>query len=113
MHCTFELLLVWLLVYQGRKCTCVWNDFYADCLAGSWGEGCIYTCGECINGICDPVDGICTNGCKDGYKNTNLCNKSKAIINPETVAFTAVIECQRKHSGQVRFVYLRGTDTLS
>ena len=47
--------------------------------SGTWGVGCANTCGVCLSGTCDPVDGSCTGGCQDGYTGNN-CNQGKYEI---------------------------------
>lgn len=56
------------------------NTFYCTlgCLSGYFGLNCRERCsGQCINKKpCDNINGVCLNGCRDGYTGTH-CNKCK------------------------------------
>lgn len=41
--------------------------FFTECSDGTYGQGCINTCGNCSNGDrCNHVNGSCPNGCDAG-----------------------------------------------
>lgn len=56
------------------------NAFYCTlgCPSGLFGLNCRELCsGQCINNKpCDNINGVCLNGCRDGYTGTH-CNKCK------------------------------------
>lgn len=42
---------------------------FLACLHGTYGQNCAMTCGNCLeNQTCDNVNGTCTNGCDEGFK---------------------------------------------
>nr|XP_022312496.1 uncharacterized protein LOC111117633 [Crassostrea virginica] len=51
------------------------TPYCQECIDGSYGQNCSKKCGQCLKGTCHHVNGICTDGCKAGYK-TELCNKT-------------------------------------
>ena len=51
----------------------MWMIIIIDCKNNSYGQNCSKTCGQCLKRTCDHVNGICTGGCKAGYR-TELCN---------------------------------------
>ena len=49
--------------------------FYKVCDAGSYGQSCNSTCGQCLDQEpCHHVNGTCIEGCDPGFKG-NMCNK--------------------------------------
>lgn len=39
------------------------------CMVGYYGDNCIKICGNCLDDkICNNVNGICIDGCKEGFK---------------------------------------------
>ena len=45
-----------------------------ECESGRYGIDCNDTCGYCLHGNCNHVNGTCVDGCKNGYEG-NLCKK--------------------------------------
>ena len=53
---------------------------YAECLAGSYGDDCAYTCGHCKGGItCRNYDGFCPD-CAAGYKGDQCTTGNNFIM---------------------------------
>lgn len=42
------------------------HDFSTACKKGRFGADCSLTC-NCVDELCDPVTGVCENGCDRGY----------------------------------------------
>lgn len=58
------LLLFWFFQYITKD-----SCFFLACLHGTYGQNCAMTCGNCLeNQTCDNVNGTCTNGCDEGFK---------------------------------------------
>lgn len=58
------------------------NDLieFVACINGYYGIGCSTQCGNCMNSEqCHHVNGICMNGCDNGYKG-DKCIASKHIV---------------------------------
>ena len=58
-----------LLIFTNGQSFC-----FTACEAGTYGLGCSKTCGNCI-GTCNPENGVCALGCKDGWINSQ-CTES-------------------------------------
>ena len=58
--------------------------FFPDCDIYTYGEGCYGICGHChYNQTCNPVNGVCENGCDPGYyveTENPKCTKGKRTI---------------------------------
>lgn len=53
--------------------TYISHIFISECPAGSYGDACNETCGNCRDGnTCDRVNGTCLTGCDAGYEG-DLC----------------------------------------
>ena len=71
----------YLCFFMNILMTC--NNSYAvylflveACSDGTYGFDCSQTCGRCFdNKLCNKTDGVCTNGCSDGFSGT-LCQTS-------------------------------------
>lgn len=48
-----------------------------ECNSGTYGKNCIKKCSNyCLHKPCNHIDGVCTDGCQDGYIE-NMCNTCK------------------------------------
>ena len=51
------------------------------CTSGTYGQNCTLNCPEnCRDGACHRENGTCTNGCKDGYYETDGCDIGEIMI---------------------------------
>lgn len=57
------------------------TEFLA-CPLNTYGDQCLSKCGHCVGNItCNPEDGVCLEGCRDGYIG-NKCNQIEKFITP-------------------------------
>ena len=88
-HCATDVRRVFIKIFilsihfVNKFLNTVNNIFFPlipDCLPEYYGYRCEKNCsGHCLNNsICDPIDGICSNGCQVGYIG-KLCKDSKII----------------------------------
>lgn len=57
------LLLFWFFQYITK------DSCFLACLHDTFGQNCAMTCGNCLeNQTCDNVNGTCTSGCVEGFK---------------------------------------------
>lgn len=55
--------------------------FFTECSFGTYGQGCIHTCGNCRNGDrCNHVNGSCPNGCGAGVFGDKCDQRKKKKI---------------------------------
>lgn len=79
--CGYCLQSYYLLSLSKSKEYVFWH--YLECDAGTYGERCNETCGNCLdNAICNHVDGNCSTGCAAGYQGI-LCKMGK----PDTLKY--------------------------
>lgn len=67
---------------------CIFSLFFFDkryisfiaCLHGYYGGKCAEKCGNCLNNeTCNNVNGTCTDGCTEGFKE-DLCKTSMILL---------------------------------
>lgn len=55
---------------------------FPACPLNTYGDQCLSKCGHCVgNATCNPEDGVCPEGCRDGYIGAK-CNQIEKFIMP-------------------------------
>lgn len=79
---------------------------FTACPSGSFGLGCSYKCNAyCMgNESCDPVTGICYNGCKEGWSGLK-CGVGKSIL-VSVRPLKSIFIIEKKMNGVFIYIYI-------
>lgn len=77
---------------SSMNCTRCRNSYFPN------GSGTCVLCSEhCLNGTCDPTDGHCTHGCKDGFWGDNCKNPCHTRCQYCEISTGACLACENKN----------------
>lgn len=74
------------------------NTLLAACPSGRYGIECVNRCDTYCSGneSCDPVIGLCTTGCKQGYKGCGLGNVTNYTLQKLDKKACVITQCHIK-----------------
>jgi hypothetical protein len=69
------MIYVFFIAINKNCLTNMYNYFvlFLECDAGFWGKNCVEVCGHCLSGTCNARNGVCSEGCDAGFKDTPKC----------------------------------------